>query len=495
MKHIAGILALFAAAGLTAATVHVDNVKGDDANDGSAERPVASIERGLALLKRSDRLEVAPNGGKPYRRPYPGAVGRSLDIRLGGTAEQPMVIDGNGAVISGLSAVPADRWKEAGNGVYELPFWPMSNMYKHYAKQDYWLPESRIFFVDGKAAANCLTRAEMEKTPGGFWWSRRQRKLFFRPPEGKTIAELTVELPANAGFYVLADHVRVENFTVILSWNDGFDAAGDPRGVHYRNCVAIDNCGQGFSCHGTSVVLYEDCVAVRCASSGSCDVHWSNSSYARCVFMNNVFEGGVAANDHSAHTYSSCLVVHNRPFEQVWQNNDSRMFFDNCVIIGNGDAVPLMFLRHGSASFRQCTLLNAGILNRGAEDNRGTLSIEHSLIGGMGTALMDIPARMEKRVMLSGNLYFGDRGFRVAGKQLLPGEAPGSFDVNSQWYDGKPAGRLEAELPRAVRRKNAAGEERRVGAALPESVWRSYAKYLHVETSPAGVSFPADGRR
>ena len=65
-----------------------------------------------------------------------------------------MVIDGNGAVISGLSAVPADRWKEAGNGVYELPFWPMSNMYKHYAKQDYWLPESRIFFVDGKAAAN-----------------------------------------------------------------------------------------------------------------------------------------------------------------------------------------------------------------------------------------------------------------------------------------------------------------------------------------------------
>ena len=81
MKHIAGILALFAAAGLTAATVHVDNVKGDDANDGSAEQPVASIERGLALLKRSDRLEVAPNGGKPYRRPYPGAVGRSLARR------------------------------------------------------------------------------------------------------------------------------------------------------------------------------------------------------------------------------------------------------------------------------------------------------------------------------------------------------------------------------------------------------------------------------
>lgn len=179
----------------------------------------------------------------------------------------------------------------------------------------------------------------------------------------------------------------------------------------------------------------------------------------------------------------------------MWQNNDSRMFFDNCVIIGNGDAVPLMFLRHGSASFRQCTLLNAGILNRGAEDNRGTLSIEHSLIGGMGTALMDIPAGMEKRVMLSGNLYFGDRGFRVAGKQLLPGEAPGSFDVNSQWYDGKPAGRLEAERPgrcggRTPPGKNGASARRcrRVSGEVTQNtcMWRL--------PLPA-CRFPADGRR
>lgn len=490
MKTIAALsFALLAAAELSAATIYVDNVKGNDSNDGSKERPVASIEKGLTLLKRSGRLEVAPNNGKPYRRPYPGVNGKSLDVKVGGTPEQPLVLNGNGAVISGLSAVPADRWEKAGDGVYALPFWPMSNLYKHYHKQDYWLPASRIFFVDGEPAVNCLSHAEMEKTPGSFWWSRKERKLFFKLPAGKPLESLTVELPANAGFYVLADHVRIENFTVILSWNDGFDAAGDPRGVLYRNCVAIDNCGQGFSCHGSSIVLYEDCVAVRCASSGSCDVHWSNSSYARCVFLNNIFEGAVAANDNSAHTYSSCLVVHNEPFEQIWQNNYSRMFFDNCVIIGNGGTIPLMFLRHGSASFRQCTLLNAGILNRGEADNRGTLTIEHSLIGNMGTALMDIPAGMEKRVMLSGNLYFGSKGFRVAGKLLSPGENPGRFDVNSRWYDGKLSGRLESELPQPVRQKNASGEMRRVGAALPESVWKNYEKYRKVKTSPAGVTF------
>ena len=73
MKKIlsgAGAFALFCS--LSAATYYVDNVKGNDSNDGSKERPVASIEKGLSLLKKSDRLEVAPNNGKPYRRPYPG---------------------------------------------------------------------------------------------------------------------------------------------------------------------------------------------------------------------------------------------------------------------------------------------------------------------------------------------------------------------------------------------------------------------------------------
>ena len=87
----------------------------------------------------------------------------------------------------------------------------MSNLYKHYHKQDYWLPASRIFFVDGEPAVNCLSRAEMEKTPGSFWWSRKERKLFFKLPAGKPLESLTVELPANAGFYVLTDHVRIEN--------------------------------------------------------------------------------------------------------------------------------------------------------------------------------------------------------------------------------------------------------------------------------------------
>ena len=90
------VFAVFCAAfSLGAATYYVDNVKGNDKNDGSKERPVASIEQGLSLLKKCDRLEVAPNNGKPYRRPYPGTYGKSYSVKHGGTADNPMVINGN----------------------------------------------------------------------------------------------------------------------------------------------------------------------------------------------------------------------------------------------------------------------------------------------------------------------------------------------------------------------------------------------------------------
>ena len=139
---------------LSAATYYVDNVKGNDRNDGSRERPVASIEKGLSLLKKCDRLEVAPNNGKPYRRPYQGIYGKSYAVQHGGTPDKPMVINGNGAVISGLAVIPLNVWKKTDDGLFKMPFWPMSNMYRNYTKQDYWLPDAKIFFVNGERTTN-----------------------------------------------------------------------------------------------------------------------------------------------------------------------------------------------------------------------------------------------------------------------------------------------------------------------------------------------------
>ena len=366
----------------------------------------------------------------------------------------------------------------------------MSNMYRNYKQQDYWLPDAKIFFVNGEHTTNCLSMAELKKTPNAFWWSRKEKSLYYNPPAGKTISDVKIELPSNSGFYVMADHTRVENFTMILSFNDGFDTNRHPRNVIYRNCVAVDNCGQAFSCHDTGVVYYEDCVAVRCASSGACDVHFSNSNYVRCVFIDNVFESGVFAADYSAHTYADCLIAGNKPFEQVWQHQAARMFFHNCVISGLGNKKALAFYRHGSLAFLQCTLVNAGTLLQGQKDNRGSIRIENCVVANMSDSILNIPEGKAAQFQLAGNVYCGKKGIRLGNKLLPPRTSTGGKnDINCIWSDEFPSGRFNAEIKKYKLLKGFLGVERSCGARLPDSVWAKYEKYRKAKTSVDGLSF------
>jgi len=487
------IALLFWAAVLPARTLYVDNVKGNDDNDGSSERPVASLEKGLSLLETGGRLEVAANNGKPYRRPYYGVEGKSYDVKAGGTATAPVVINGNMAVLSGVAEIPADRWQSVDGNLYKLPFWPMSNRYKIDKSQDYWLPANQIFFLNGEAARNCLSMDELKQTTaGGFWWSRAEKSVYLHLPAGKTLNDLKIELPANSGFYTHGDHVVIENFIFILSWNDGFDAAEKSRNVLYRNCISVDNCGQAFSTHGSSMTTYEDCVAIRNASSGACDVHYASVRYLRSVFYNNSYEAGVAANDNASQVFSDCLIYQNRPFEQVWQNNYSRQLFDNCLIVGADSNLPLAYSRHGVLGFKQCTLLNASMLCRDTPGNRGTVTVENSIVGNMAKQIF-LLAEPSDRFIFNGNLYWQSPGISVGGKlynmaDFAAYQEANRFDKGSAWTAGPLAGWLDSELKTPVRAPNRIGQNVRVGAQLPDSVKANFEKYRKAKTSPAGIT-------
>ena len=103
-------------------TVYVNNLAGSDKFDGSRETvsgdagPVATLARGTSLLKPSGRL-VIQNTGKPYR-------GEVKLIDLGGTADQPLIVDGNGAVIEGIGLTKPSDWKDEGNGIISTDWRP-----------------------------------------------------------------------------------------------------------------------------------------------------------------------------------------------------------------------------------------------------------------------------------------------------------------------------------------------------------------------------------
>ncbi|OGV38358.1 MAG: hypothetical protein A2020_08245 [Lentisphaerae bacterium GWF2_45_14] len=374
--------------------------------------------------------------------------------------------------------------------MYSVFFYPMSNMYKGVKKDNFWFDETQIWWVDGKAAGNCKSMEELEKTPGAFWWNKAEKKVIFHLPKDVKMELLRIEIPCNSGIYIHKDHALVKDLKIIFSWNDGFDIAADPKNVVYKNCIAYNNCGQGFSCHGTGNAYYEDCAAIRCASSGSCDVHWSNSTYKRCIFVNNTYEAGVYATDESIHNYDDCLVVGNRPFEQIWQLSHAKMNFSNCVIIGRADSLAILKLANGSVCFKNCTIADAAFICTVEPSSSGSLTIESCVLARCKDFFLNIPGNFKDRLYLRGNLYINGPG-NVFDKRLY-GESEWTeylklgAEANSQWKNIDLVGPLKTELPDMVKLKGRHGEAS-VGATLPKEVWEKYFKLLKEIPTPAGI--------
>lgn len=480
------IAAFFAAATLSAKTVYVDNVRGNDSFPGTQKQPVASIHKGLSLLKKSDHLEVI-NTGKPYQRPYPGQGNApTYTVAVSGTLENPVVINGNGAVITGLAIIPEGKWKKEGE-FYSLPFWPMCNMYKGYKQQNYWFDKNKIWWVDGKAAPNCKSLDELKKTPGGFWWNKAEKKVLFHLPDGKKLADFKIELPANSGFYIQSSHAIVKNFYVTHSVNDGFDTAGTNYIATYKNCVAVENCGQGFSCHGTGQTYYEDCAAIRCASSGTCDVHWSYSRYNRCIFYDNTFEAGVYTVDEGLHSYSDCIIAGNEPFEQIWQITNSAQHFSNCLILGT-PGKDILKMQDGIVTFRNCTITGGNGFCRVPSSGNGQIAIDSCVITGMEKYLFMLNGTAIKRTLMRGNLYLNNKGISMNGKTYQESnwkefqELSKRREKDSLFLNGKTA-------PVGLKLKNRYGTPIIPGAKLPDSVLKRFEQLKKIKASPAGISF------
>ena len=482
MKKILLISVLSAVFSCLGTTIYVDNVKGNDKNSGTRQAPVASIWRALELVPKSGTIDVA-NTGKPYQTPYYGVNGRSMNVFKGGTSEKPLEIRGNGAVVTGLSIIPADKWsKTADKNIFSLPFWPMSNWYKG-AKTNFWPDTSaRIWWVNGKAAPNCKSLEELKKTPGGFWWNKKQKQVLFALPEGKKLADLKIELPANSGFYILSPHVLVRDFYCIFSWNDGFDTAGLGYDGVFRNCVAINNCGQGFSCHAAGSTLYEDCAAIGCNSSGSCDIDQSFSRYMRCIFLNNTYEAGIHTVHSSQHYYGDCIIAGNIPFEQIWlQGNSSQQYF-NCLIEGTPGWDIFRFKQNsGSIAFRNCTIRGGKRVFIIKKQGTSSAAFKHCIIGGTEQDLFYSDAGTSDRLVLEENVFCNFKklvfnGTVYTAKNFDAYKKQNKKDTFSIWLDKEPKPGIRVN-------------KRLVGANLPSSVLKRYEQLKKLRATAAGIYF------
>ena len=333
-----GMLFLVAAVCGAQPTVYVNNRSGDDTADGTGEtNPVATIARAIALAHTSGRIALA-NTGMPYRESF--ALGK-----LGGTPEQPFVVEGNGAVISGLLPLESDRWEPVSAGVFRCKVGHR--------------PYGRPYLVcDGRR----LERASTVDTlaPEQFTWGAEEG-IHFRCAEGREIGSYKLEatlrtsgLVLTGGSYVTCRNLVSERFA-----NDGFSMHGDCRGIVLERVVARHNGDDGISIHeaGGVVVRYSH---AHHNANGIQDVNASRSVYNGVLIEHNaagaVFNGGF-------HSLVDCVIRYNEK-DQVdvspggakhlvgWETNPmcrSLVVLQNCLLAGDGNRAGLRVRTDSSA--------------------------------------------------------------------------------------------------------------------------------------------------
>ncbi len=226
-------MCLFSGMSLSAAEWFVDKQKGNDTFSGkSSEKPFKTIARAIKAGGRSDTINIkaAPT---PYFEPIK-LVGTK------GTATKPFVINGGGAVISGLQVLELSKWVVQGKGYFYKVGKRSSNQHL-------------TILINGKVVKQA---ASPEKcVPGSFCWTGDG--FFYVPEMGKKPADLSIQgtLGDSGVMCVNAKNVIVRDIISERHSNDGFNLHGSCHSLIFQNIVGRNNGDDGFSIHEDGEVV------------------------------------------------------------------------------------------------------------------------------------------------------------------------------------------------------------------------------------------------
>lgn len=213
---------------LHAATIHVNNLTGQDSHAGlSAKQAVKTLRRAVGLLMTGDTLDIA-NTGKAYHEPL-----NLLGVL--GTPQTPLVIEGHGAVLSGLVKLDPAKWSKQTDGNYT---YPMNKVGSHV---------HRSLRLDGQV----IEQASNAKTIplGQCFWATDH--VLFKPRDDKSPADLLLQATLiDSGVSIVdSSYITIRNLVSEYHANDGFNIHGNCRGIMLENIESRYNGDDGCSIH------------------------------------------------------------------------------------------------------------------------------------------------------------------------------------------------------------------------------------------------------
>ena len=331
--------------------IWVDNTRGSDEASSSREEPYKTVDRALRALKPGGKLNFVPNDV-----PYVG----EMRIPPVGTADGPVVIDGHGAVVTGLKHRKGDEWEDEGADVFSIP---LPN--NAFMMERHWEGGFPIAFFDGKPGQNCTSLDSLQPLGYFLYKNRKEQRsdprhntLYIKLPPGKTPETAEVKTVSRCAIYA-GKHTIVRNFTVEWGSHDGYDTFRSDGAV-FENCEARLCMDNGISHHGSPNVVVRNGWFHDNAGCGIVDVMRESSvRYENCLIENDSWRGGVEF--HSGqYEMENCIIRHNVKKGLIVVRG-ARVRLKNCVLIGKDGKTPGVVVRDGGLTMENCTLFGFDI--------------------------------------------------------------------------------------------------------------------------------------
>jgi len=241
--RLAILAALAVVSSIPARDIFVDSSTGDDRFGGQSlqiftglQGPVRSLQKAVRLAKPGDRIVVNPTGVAFREEVVINGVGRENP-----TAEYPIVIEGNGAVLDGLVAVDPMFARHVGDGLYvfETTLGPTHT--------------SDRLFIDGRPAPRGAGRWADGRpilNPGEFAvWNGRH--CYQTAPTDFIDRHVFAMSRLNVGLTIYRSNFWiVRNLTIQGYRLDGVRVQGPVEGDLFQYCRFIANGRSGFAGQG-----------------------------------------------------------------------------------------------------------------------------------------------------------------------------------------------------------------------------------------------------
>lgn len=274
---------------LTAATLHIDSWNGDDQGDGSAEQPVKTIRRAVALAQPGDVIQMK-RGETPI---YDSIVLRNKS----GMAEQPITFDGGGNTLIGTQSIRTEEWELVSAGLYRTDKLMAGELAAGDNKRN--APRVNRFFFVINDQVNLMGRSSKgdkapflkpeDLAPGEWTFVNDEAAFYLAVEPNQSLAEHQIEIPVLQNGLATrgaCNHWRIRNLHVRRFQNDGFNFHGSTRDFKLEN-ISAEECGDdGMSAHGDCHVEVDGFVSRR-NSTGICHIDDSSSINRNIVLEEN----------------------------------------------------------------------------------------------------------------------------------------------------------------------------------------------------------------